>query len=275
MIIKDKNEEISNIIKNNNKIYRVPKLFECIELMKKFHSNSNHRSYDVLVEKFKEEKISWKWISNDIKYYIQNCVICQCKNRALIKRPFIKQILIEKPRQQYIIDLSETPSLIKENTQFKYFMHIIDHYSKYLFCILLKDKKGDTIINNLEKIFLTTGFPLEICCDNGKEFRNVKFSQFLTNNVEEIHGLPRKPHSQGVCERVHQSIGKDITAKILETNNYNYLNIESDYNKVIYNYNNLTHHSTKYKPIFLFYNYSEDLSQIVKNNCQKKFSGVN
>jgi len=37
----------------------------------------------------------------------------------------------------------------------------------------------------------------------------------------------------------------------------------------------LTHHSTKYKPIFLFYHYSEDLSEIVKNNCQKKFSGVN
>ena len=130
-------------------------------------------------------------------------------------------------------------------------MHIIDHYSKFLFCILLKDKKGDTILKNVEHLFLPTGFPLEICCDNGKEFGNVKFSLFLTNNnVKEIHRLPRKPHCQGTCQRVHQTIAKDLMTKIFECN---YLNIKRDYNKVIYNYNNLTHYSTRYKPIFLFY----------------------
>lgn len=67
-------------------------------------------------------------------------------------------------------------------------MHIIDHYNKFLFCILLKDKRGDIILNNLEHLFLTTGFPLEICCDKGKEFLNFNFSQFLiNNNVKEIH----------------------------------------------------------------------------------------
>lgn len=38
----------------------------------------------------KKEKITWKGISNDINYYIQNCISCQCKNRAIIKSPFIK-----------------------------------------------------------------------------------------------------------------------------------------------------------------------------------------
>ena len=176
----------------------MPKLFECIDLIQKCHSDTNHKSNDALNEKIKEEKITWKGISNDINYYIQNCVTCQCKNSSIIKRPHIKQILFDKPRQRYILDLSELPALIKENTEFKYFMHIIDHYSIFLFGILLKDKKGDIILKNLEHLFLSTGFPLEICCDNGKEFHNVKFSQFLTNNnVKEIHGLPRKPHSQG------------------------------------------------------------------------------
>ena len=155
-------------------------------------------------------------------------------------------------------------------------MHIIDHYSIFLFGILLKDKKGDIILKNLEHLFLTTGFPLEICCDNGKEFHNVKFSQFLTNNnVKEIHGLPRKPHSQGACESVHQTIAKDLMAKILECKHYSYLNIERDYNKFIYDYNNLTSHSTRYKPIFLFYHNTEALTENVKSNCKRKFSGIN
>ena len=276
LIVKDNDDEITDIIKNNKKIFRIPTLFECIDLIKKFHSDTNHRSNDALKEKFKEEKISWKGISNDINYFIHNCVTCQLKNSSIVKRPFIKQILFDKPRQRYILDLSELPDLIKENTDFKYFMHLIDHYSKFLFGLLLKDKKGDTILKELEHIFLTTGFPKEICCDNGKEFRNSKFSQFLNdNNVKEIHGLPRKPHSQGVCERVHQTIAKDLIAKILEDSQYDYLNIERDYKKIIYNYNNLIHHSTKYKPIFLFYHNTEALSEIVKNNCKRKFSSVN
>ena len=85
--------------------------------MKKFHSATNHRSNDALIEKFKAKKIYLKGIINDIKYYIQNCVTCQCKNRAIIKKPFIKHILFDKPRQRYILDLSELPALIKENTE--------------------------------------------------------------------------------------------------------------------------------------------------------------
>ena len=64
-------------------------------------------------------------------------------------------------------------------------------------------------------------------------------------------------------------------AKILESNHQNYLNIERDYNKVIYNYNNITHHSTRYKSIFLFYHNTQALSEIVKSNCKRKFSGIN
>lgn len=112
--------------------------------------------------------------------------------------------------------------------------------------------------------------------NNLKEFRNAKFSQFLSdNNVKEIQILPRKPYSQGAYEGVHQTIAKDLIAKILESNHYDYINIERNYNKVIYNYNNLAHHSTKYKPIYLFYQNTEALSEIVYNNCKRKFNAVN
>ena len=56
----------------------MPKLFECINLIQKFHSDTNHRSNDALNEKFKEENITWQGICNDINYFIQNCVTFQC-----------------------------------------------------------------------------------------------------------------------------------------------------------------------------------------------------
>ena len=70
---------IADIIKNNIKIFRISPLFECIDLIKKYHSDTNNRSNNPLKEKFKEEKISLKGISNDINYYILNCVTCQFK----------------------------------------------------------------------------------------------------------------------------------------------------------------------------------------------------
>ena len=39
---------------------------------------------------------------------------------------------------------------------------------------------------------------------------------------------------------------------ILENDNYNYYNLENDYKKIIFNYNNIVHSSTKFKHIFYF-----------------------
>ena len=64
---------------------------------------------------------------------------------------------------------------------------------------------------------------------------------------------PKKTHNQVTYEHVHQTLNKDLIAKILESNHYIYLNIERDYNKVIDNHNNLNNDIIKYKPIYLFY----------------------
>ena len=72
-------------------------------MIKKYHQDTNHRNIICFLEKFKSEHIYWKGIINDLKIYIKNCVICQCKNRAVIKKPFIKQILFDKPRKRYTL----------------------------------------------------------------------------------------------------------------------------------------------------------------------------
>ena len=145
-------------------------------------------------------------------------------------------------------------------------MHIIDHYSKYLFGELLINKESNTILDNLKKIFFSTSFPKELCSDNGKEFRNKNLSNFLeNNNVKEIHGLPRKPHSQGACERVHQTISKDLIATIYNVPNYNFNKIENDYKKAIFNYNNIKNHSTKFKPSYLYFNNTKELREKINS----------
>ena len=272
----NKVKEIEDLINNNPTIFLVPKLFECRKKLNDFHISTHHRGYDTLIKKFNDEKIYWKGISQDINFYILNCSICQCKNHSHFKNPFIKQILFNKPKDRYIIDLTNCPDNIKDNTNYKFMLHIVDHYSKFVFGKLLEDKKADTVLNNIKNILFVTGMPKEIGTDNGAEFKNKKFVSFCEENkIKLIHGLPGKPHAQGACERIHQTIIRDLSTLILDNKNYNYENLENDYQKIIYDYNNIEHHSTKYKPIFLFYNNTEDISIKVEQNCKSKFKHVN
>ena len=78
-------------------------------------------------------------------------------------------------------------SLSKYNTGIKYLLCVIDLFSKYAWVIPIKDKKGTSIVNAL-KIILSDDSnrkPNRIWVDQGSEFCNKSFKDFLkTNNIE-------------------------------------------------------------------------------------------
>ena len=77
-------------------------------------------------------------------------------------------------------------SLCKFNKGFKYLLCAIDLFSKYAWVILIKDKKGTSIVNAFKKI-ISKGQrkPNKIWVDQGSEFYNQSFKDFLKiNNIE-------------------------------------------------------------------------------------------
>ena len=51
------------------------------------------------------------------------------------------------------------------------------------------------------------GLPRYLISDNCREFKNKLIIDFCEQNgVRFVHGLPYRPHSQGVVERVHRII---------------------------------------------------------------------
>jgi len=171
-------DKINKFLKDNKKIFKISKLKEALNLIKSIHTQNNHRNYTNNLDILKDKKIYWKGMYNNIIYYIKNCSQYQCKNNTIFKRPVIKQLLFNNPKDRYIIDITDTPYIINHNTNYKYILHILDHYRKYLFWKLLLNKKAATVINSLEEIFLLTGFPKEIGGDNEKEFSNLRFKKF-------------------------------------------------------------------------------------------------
>ena len=64
-------------------------------------------------------------------------------------------------------------------------MCVIDLFSKYAWVIPLKDKKGTSIVNAIKKIISEGRKPNKTWVDQGTEFYNQSFKDFLKiNNIE-------------------------------------------------------------------------------------------
>ena len=204
------------------------------------------------------------------KYTVKNCLSCSGKNKNKIKREPPKQIITYFPRQRYIMDLTELPIELKENTNYKYLFNIIDHFSKFGISFLIENKESSTIFKYLKIALECNGFPNEIGSDNGKEFRNNLIDDYLkSKNINYIHGMPYNPHSQGVVERFHKTI-KDGLYCLYEDDPHNF-EIKQSLELIIKKYNNHIHSSTKYTPNEIFYSKDEELFKKVLENIKSSF----
>ena len=82
-------------------------------------------------------------------------------------------------------DLVDMQSLCKYNKGIKYLLCPIDLFSKYAWVVPLKDKRGISIVNAFQKIISKGRKPNKIWVDQGSEFYNKSFKDFLKiNNIE-------------------------------------------------------------------------------------------
>ena len=82
-------------------------------------------------------------------------------------------------------DLTNMQSLSKYNKGIKQLLCAIDLFGKYAWVVPLKDKRGITIVNAFQKIISKGRKPNKIWVDQGSEFYNKSFKDFLKiNNIE-------------------------------------------------------------------------------------------
>ena len=269
ILIKDKNKsEYKKIINENGNNYvllKIPETLDIIKYLFDLHKEDGHRGIVSLREYIYNNNIHIEGSSYLTEYIIKCCNSCAEKNKTKYIREPSKQIITYYPKQRYIMDLTEIPIELKSNCEYNYLFNIIDHFSKFGISIPLINKEAKTILNQLKIALECNGFPEEIGCDNGKEFKNNLLETYLKNkNIKLIHGLPYNPHSQGVVERFHKTI-KDYLYSMYCEDKDNF-NLKESIDIIIKKYNNHIHRSTKYTPNEIFYSKDEELfSKVVKN----------
>ena len=101
-------------------------------------------------------------------------------------------------------------SLSKYNKGIKYLLCAIDLFSKYAWVIPIKDKKGTSIVNAFKKILSDSNRkPNKIWVDQGSEFYNNTFKDFLETNNIEMYSTYNKGKSV-VAERFIRTIKNKI-----------------------------------------------------------------
>ena len=81
------------------------------------------------------------------------------------------------------VDLADMQLLSKFNKRYR-FLCVIDIFSKYAWVILLKDKKGKSIVNAFQKILKESNRkPNKMWVDKGSEFYNNSFKKMVIQQI--------------------------------------------------------------------------------------------
>ena len=147
-------------------------------------------------------------------------------------------------------DLADMQSLSKYNKGFKVNINRINKYviykiSKYAWVIPLKDKKRTSIVNGFKKIVSKGQRKPNIWVDQGSEFYNQSFKDFLKINNIEMYSTYNEGKSV-LAERFIRTLKNKIFKHIATISKNIYIDVIND---IVNKYNNTIYKTIKIKPI--------------------------
>ena len=106
----------------------------------------------------------------------------------------------------WVVDLTDMQLTKKYNKRIKYFLCVIDLYSKYAFVVPLEDKNGITLVDAFQSILNNSKrTPNKIWVDQGSEFYNNVFKKWFNDNNIEMYSTYNEGKSV-VAERFKNKI---------------------------------------------------------------------
>ena len=156
-----------------------------------------------------------------------------------------RRIIVNHIDEIFAADLVEMQKFVKLNRGYRYLLTCIDIFSKFAWVIPLKDKRGITIKNTLEKIFKQRK-PKFLWTDRGTEFYNKQVQDLLNENNIKLYSTNNSEIKSAVIERFNRTFKNMMYKKFTENNNTIFYNILDE---LVNNYNNKYHSTIKMTPV--------------------------
>ena len=193
-----------------------------------------------MVYKFFDKKSSGNDLINEANYPLAD------ELHKPIIRKFEKRKVYSSFRDNiWGVDLSDMQLLSRYNKGTKYLLCAIDFFSKYAWVIPIKDKKGASIVNGFKKIISEGRKPNKILVDQGSEFYNKSFTDFLKINNIEMYSTFNEGKPV-IAERFIRTLKNKIYKDMTAISKNVYVDALDD---IVNKYKNAVHKTIKMKPI--------------------------
>jgi len=216
---------------------------EQLELLnKEFYKNHNYFGRDklffMLTNKYGDKSPSRRQISDFLKNQEVNQLYAPSKGKA---KDFKSSMTT--PNTILAMDLVNMEK--NEVRGFKYLFNAIDMSSRFIYSEALKNKTDTEVLKGFKRIYKKSKIKA-IRSDNGSEFINEKFKNFLKeNDIKQILSEAGKPQSNGMIERANATIKELIQKSIELDEGFDWI---KKLQKLIDNINNSQHRITGFTP---------------------------
>ena len=144
------------------------------------------------------------------------------------------------------VDLADIQLISKFDKGFRFLLCVINTFSKYAWVIPLKDKKGITITNAIQKILYESNIkPNKIWVDKGIKFYNGSMKSWLVKNAIEMYSAHNELKPV-VAERFMRTLKNKIYKYMSSISKNVYIDKLDD---IVNKYNNTYHRIIKMKPV--------------------------
>ena len=119
------------------------------------------------------------------------------------------------PWQSIVVDLTGASEVLDG----KVVLTVIDLFSRYPECFVLRDGSAREIVSCLRTLFSRQGFPVRVISDNGTQFVSEEYTEFLGGcGVKIAHSSFYCPQGNSTIERLHGSIKSKLRQLRYESN---------------------------------------------------------
>lgn len=144
------------------------------------------------------------------------------------------------------MDLIDIQKLSRNNKGNKYIMAVIDCFSRFAWCVPIKNKTPSEIIRAFDIIFKrTTRRPVKIQSDKGREFDNKCVKKYLTEKSIGFQTTRDPATKAAMCERFIRTIKGLMYKYFTHTRSTNYIDVIDG---LTFIYNNRIHSSIGIQP---------------------------
>lgn len=196
-------------------------------------------------------------LSENIKYICKNCEIC-IKNKTRLNRKygFMSQ-LGPASRPFQIMSLDTIGGFGGQRSTKRYLHLLVDHFTRYAYILCSKNQHARDFIKLLEKIPKEETIDI-LLSDQYPVFNSIEFKNYLkSRNIQQILTAVDAPFSNGLNERLNQTIVNKIRCKINESEG------KTNWSKIAEEcrnrYNETNHSVTGFSPKYLLSGESTDL----------------